>query len=108
MKIEIVKKDSAAVVRMDGDLDFNTCTGFSDKISGILDGSPSKLVLDMANVSHVDSMGLGAITKIWKVADKIQCDFALASVQKNVGKLISLINLDNRIKIFDDVDSALQ
>lgn len=107
MKIEIVKKDNAAVVRMDGDLDFNTCTGFNDKISEILDGSPSKLILDMANVSHVDSMGLGSITKIWKSTDKMQCEFGLAAVQKNVNKLISLINLDNRIKIYDDVDSAL-
>lgn len=108
MRIEIEQKNGAAVVRLDGELDFNTCVGFTDKIVGLFDQSPEKLVVDMTSVSHIDSMGLGAITRLWKDAEKTSCAFVLAGVQKNVGKLISLINLDNRIKIFEDVDSALQ
>lgn len=108
MKMEIDKKESAAVIKLDGDLDFNSSIAFTEKINALIDDAPMRLVIDMSSVGHVDSMGLGSLTKLWKAADKSGCVMVLASVQKNVGKLLSLINLDNRIKIYDTAEAALK
>jgi len=107
MKIEVQEKGKNAVIELAGDLDYNSYAAFNDRVLDLLGKEFNRIVVDMGAVGHIDSMGLGTITKLWKTADEEGKSLVLASVPGNVSKLVKLINLDQRIKIFDDVKSAL-
>ena len=107
MRIEVEEKGNNAIVAIAGDLDYNSYSSFNDKILELVDKDFKKIVVDMSSVGHIDSMGLGAVTRLWKTAGQNNSELSLACVPKNVGKLINLINLDQRIKVFDDVKNAL-
>jgi len=107
MRIEVEDKNNAAVVSLQGDLDFNSYAGFHDRMLALIDNKVAKIVVNLGAVGHIDSMGLGTLTKLWKIGELGGVSVVLAAVPPNVGKLIKLINLDNRMKVFDTTDSAL-
>lgn len=107
MEIDLKEQKNAAVISMKGDLDYNSYKEFSKIVGELIDKKTQRIVLCMEKVTHIDSMGLGSITKLWKTADQAGISIVLASVPKNIHNMIKLVNLDRRILIFDTVDTAL-
>jgi anti-anti-sigma factor len=107
MNFESIRKDKAAIFVLKGDLDFHSYRDLKESIEKALDARLSPVVLDMEGVTHVDSMGLGTLTKLWKKAHEGGQSFYLASCSKNVEKMIHLVNLDNRIRLFPNTEDAL-
>lgn len=106
MEIDRKDRDNAAILSLKGDIDFNSYKNFNKAVSELIENKTARVVLAMAGVTHIDSMGLGAITKLWKVADMAGQSLVLAEVPKNIRNMIKLVNLDKRIQIFDTVDEA--
>ncbi len=106
MKITTDKKDRGVIVRLDGELDYHSYKGFEDVMYKLIDEKTGPIVLDLEAVVHIDSMGLGSITKLWKNSHKEELDFILAAVPANIGKMLKLINLDGRIPVIETVDAA--
>ena len=107
MEIDLKEQSNAAVINMKGDLDFNSYKNFNAAISELIDKKTPRIILVMTQVTHIDSMGLGSITKLWKTADQLGLLLALADVPKNIRNMIKLVNLDKRIQIFDTLEEAL-
>jgi len=108
MDINISNVDDGAVLALKGELDYNSYKDFNAKVLDLIDKKTKKIIIDMAGVEHIDSMGLGAVTKLWKIADENGLSLFLSGVPANVRKMIKLVNLDKRIKIFDGVRDALK
>lgn len=106
METNLIYEKETAVLAVKGDLDYNSYKEFNTCVMGLIDKKTKKTVIVMAGVGHIDSMGLGAITKLWKIADENGLLLMLAEVPKNIQKMIKLINLDRRIQIFDTVRQA--
>jgi anti-anti-sigma factor len=107
MEIEMKEQANAVVLNLKGDLDFNSYKNFNAAITELFEKKTPRVILAMTQVTHIDSMGLGAITKLWKTADQLGLVFALAEVPKNIRNMIKLVNLDKRIAIFDTITEAL-
>lgn len=67
--------------------------------SAVRKAIPAKktVVLDLSNVSHMDSSGLGALVGLWVSAQKAGCELKLVSLSQRVKELLHLTSLD---KIF--------
>ncbi len=107
MELNLKEQKNTAIINMKGDLDYNSYKEFNKIVSGLIDIKTQRIILEMANVTHIDSMGLGAITKLWKTADQLGLSIVLAAVPKNIHNMIKLVNLDRRILIFENVEAAL-
>jgi anti-anti-sigma factor len=50
-------------------------------------------VLDLSNVTHVDSTGLGALLGAWKSAQSKGCELEIANLNPRVEKLVEITKL---------------
>ena len=53
--------DGTAVLSLYGEADLHVAGELRDRLSAVLDGGPSSLVLDLSGVTFVDSMTLGIL-----------------------------------------------
>ncbi len=107
--MEITSKidNESAVFTLTGELDYNSYKDFNAKVGEQIERKTPKIALIMTGVSHIDSMGLGAITKLWKISEEGKLSLVLVDVPKNVRNMIKLVNLDRRIQLFDTLEEAL-
>ncbi len=109
MKYSIDKKSDYAVFRLEED-NLNSLIAPDLKSEFIYlsnEGVPN-LILDLSDVSYVDSSGLSAIltaNRLWKAPG----EFILTGIeQPNVVKLIEISRLDSVLRILPDVDSSIE
>ena len=57
-----------------------------------------RIVLDLSNVTHVDSTGLGALLGAWTAAKSKGCDVEMANLNPRVEKLVEITKLDTVFK----------
>ena len=87
-------------------IDVITTKYFNEQMSEILNEESSKLVLNMAQIMHIDSSGIGALIGLMK---KFGRDFiALSDVRKGVKKILGVARLDKVFSIHDDELKAVE
>ena len=57
-----------------------------------------RIVLDLSNVTHVDSTGLGALLGAWTATHSQGCDLEIANLSTRVEKLVEITKLDSVFK----------
>src|SRR6266849_7690248 len=57
--------DGVAIVDVDGEIDVFTCGMLRDRLLALVDEGHSSLVVDLGNVSFIDSTGLGVLVGVW-------------------------------------------
>ena len=72
MTIDLTRSGSTLVVKVHGELDLSTSPVFRDKIEAELarDENIRHLVLDLEDVSFIDSSGLGAVLGRFKASQR--------------------------------------
>ncbi len=64
LNYDIVTKDEI-IVRIQGDLDINTCDEFRDDLLEEYKKNPKDIRIDATDLSFIDSTGLGALIKVY-------------------------------------------
>lgn len=54
----------------------------------------TRIVLDLSNVTFIDSTGLGALFSLWSAAQNKSCDLEIVNLNPRVEKLVGLTKLD--------------
>jgi anti-sigma B factor antagonist len=54
----------------------------------------TRIVLDLSNVTFVDSTGLGALFSLWSAAQSKACELEIVNLNPRVEKLIGMTKLD--------------
>ncbi|MET7421343.1 STAS domain-containing protein [Dactylosporangium sp. NPDC005555] len=66
------------VIRLDGELDLATRDHLSEAVRAVLPVfRPRTLTVDLAEVTVLDSAGIGALVSCWKVAQEAGCKLSL-------------------------------
>ncbi len=107
MQLEERQSGDVTIVRVTGDITLNKGGDvlLKDKIQSLVQQDRKKIVLDLGNVSYVDSAGLGQLVQVY-------------ATTKNHGGALKLINLTKRLKdllvvsklltVFDSFDSEAE
>jgi anti-anti-sigma factor len=69
---------------------------------GQTDAITFKIVLDLSNVTHVDSTGMGALLGTWRAAQSKGCNLEIANLNPRVEQLVRITKLDtvfNRARV---------
>jgi anti-sigma B factor antagonist len=82
-------RDTTADVALSGELDMAAAFRLESEVDRIL-GAPgiAALVLDLANVSFVDSAGLGSLLSIREQASRRGIDFGVAAMSEPVRRIL--------------------
>jgi anti-sigma B factor antagonist len=101
-------RDGWRVVQVTGEIDVHTGPTLRDHLlSALAQGEPD-LIIDLAEVSFLDSSGLGVLVTAHKRARAAEGELRLASCQPSVATIFQITALDRAFAIYSTVDEALQ
>jgi anti-sigma B factor antagonist len=93
------------VVKISGDIDAYHSAAFKQKVMEHMENTDKKyIVLDMSEVSYIDSAGLGSIVSLIKESKKLEKELVLVSLKKQIKKIFEMTKLDKIIRMEDTIE----
>ena len=99
--------DEPNVLPLDGEIDLHISPRVSAALAGMIDKKPQRLVVDLSNVTYIDSSGLAVLIEGMQNVEAYGGKFILAVIQDNVKPIFEIARLDQVFIIFPHVDAAL-
>jgi anti-sigma B factor antagonist len=103
----IEERPGAAIVSLTGEIDYNLSHKLLDALNGVVEKRPQRLIIDLADVQHMDSSGLGTLVKIFQQVNGYKGKMALVAMNDRVRNAFEITRLDQFFAIHDTVDEAL-
>jgi anti-sigma B factor antagonist len=92
LKVDVEQNGDTAVVHCSGKL----VAGVNDllyfEVSRVIPGS-KRIVLDLSDLTHMDSMGLGTIVRLYVSTKSAGCQLELINLGKRIRDLLGMTNL---------------
>jgi anti-sigma B factor antagonist len=101
------KMDGVTVVYLSGAILFGEeSASLRTLVKDQLDKS-NQIVLDLGDVTYIDSGGLGTLVALYASARKIGGDIRLARVGRRAGEVLQITKLITLFEVFDKTESAV-
>ncbi len=97
----------AVLLRLEGSLVRHEDQELELLIRELIDRHCRRFVLDFNLVDFIDSAGIGLIMKFAALIEKAGGALLLCNPQDNVQNVFSMLGIESRFKIFDDLAKAL-
>ena len=101
------RKDRLNVLPLEGEIDLHVSPGIADSLRQMSAKKPKRLIVDLTNVTYVDSSGLAVLIEGMQNAQEYNGQFALVGLQETVHAIFEMARLDQVFQIFPTVDAAL-
>lgn len=95
------------VVDLSGEIDLDTGALVRDALLGTISGGSHRLVLDMTEVTFIDSSGLNMLVSTYRRLQLVDGDIRLVISSKRVLDTFQMTGLDRFFTIAPTVDEAL-
>jgi anti-sigma B factor antagonist len=82
---------------LEGELDLATCSVLDAAIQSLCADGAEEIVLDLSELSFVDSSGLRTVLTAIKLCEEHRCEFALTSARPQAQRLFSVSGLLDRL-----------
>src|SRR5207248_9926797 len=113
-----MKKDTASskitslnspsnVVPLKGEIDLHVSPTVTAALTEVIDQKPERLVVDLSEVTYIDSAGLAALIQAMQKVEGYGGKFMLSGLQETVRSIFEISRLDQSLQIFPDADAAL-
>jgi anti-sigma B factor antagonist len=111
MQIDVAIDHGTVIVRPRGDrLDIEEAAEFRGMLLSLIEQGHRQLVIDLADVTFIDSSGLGALVSALKTLKRSSSggDVRLARVQAPMVSLLEIIRLNRVFSSYPSVEQAVQ
>jgi anti-sigma B factor antagonist len=92
LTLDVAHAGEVVVVRCNGKLVAGVHDVLHTKVHQLIPGS-KRIVLDLTNLTRVDSMGLGTLVRLYVSCRHAGCSFELINLGKQVRQLLGTTNL---------------
>jgi anti-sigma B factor antagonist len=92
LTLEIERAGDVAIVQCRGRLVAGVNDFLYNQVSRLLPDA-RRIVLDLTDLTHMDSMGLGALIRLYVSARSAGCDLELINLGKRIRQLLGVTNL---------------
>jgi anti-sigma B factor antagonist len=92
LQIDVVKSPEEILVRCSGRINSSTSGNLQTTVRSIIPQT-KRVVLDLTEVSYMDSSGLGAIVSIYLSARRQECELKLINLNQRLKELFRLTKL---------------
>jgi anti-sigma B factor antagonist len=100
-------QDRPDVLPLKGEIDLHVSPIVTASLNAIIEKKPERLVIDLSDVSYIDSAGLAALIQAMQKVEAYGGKFLLAGLQETVRSIFEISRLDQVFQVFPDVDTAL-
>jgi anti-sigma B factor antagonist len=99
--------DGVAVAAPVGRLDLLSAAAFKGRLAKTIAEGQKRLVIDMGQVTFLDSSGLGALIGVLKSARQAGGDMRIAGLDEQARIVLELTTLDRVLTPYASVDEAM-
>lgn len=85
---------NVVVLSLSGDVDLNASPALRQDLLSVADAKPSKVVLEMAGVSYMDSSGISALVELMQRLKRSRGDLVLCALAPRVRGILDTARLD--------------
>jgi anti-sigma B factor antagonist len=98
LKLQTSTRDGETVIQCAGALISANAAALKNYVKEVIPHA-QRVVLDLNEVSRMDSVGLGTIVGLYVSARKAKCELALINYNKSIKELLGVTNL---LSVFED------
>ncbi len=99
--------DNTVVIDAEGEIDLNRSAAFQHDLLKVLDKKPQRVVINLADVSYMDSSGVASLVKLLSRVRKSGVSLHLAGLTDRVRSVFEITRLDSVFSIHANVAEAL-
>lgn len=99
LTLDVEQKGNVYLVRCHGRLVWGVCEVLYDRVHLLIPGS-TRIVLDLSDLTFIDSMGLGTLVRLYVSAKRAGSCVELINLGKQVRELLGLTHL---LSVFGDM-----
>src|SRR5215469_5201183 len=99
--------DRPNVLPLKGEIDLHVSPVVTASLNAMIDRKPERMVIDLSDVTYIDSAGLAALIQAMQKVEGYGGKFLLAGLQETVRSIFEISRLDQVFQIFPDADTAL-
>ena len=107
LRVDTEDRGDHAVITAAGEIDAATADSVANAVSGALHEGYATVLLDFAQVTFIDSTGLGVLVRSHRAAVARGSRFAVVHPNPTTRKLIGVLGLDQLLNVFDSPEDAL-
>ena len=94
-------------IRISGVLDRRLSTLMREEMAHrAQDGQTAAMIIDLSDVSQIDSMGIGMLVSAFRSCQARNMEFALVGVRENAGEILRITGLDAILPIHASCEEA--
>jgi len=97
---EISKDGSTVTIKPCCDIVASVLDGLKAELKGILEGGPSKLIIDFEGIDMIDSMGIGILIATYNSLKKQNATLELTNVSAEIANLLRNMRLNQYFHIY--------
>lgn len=108
LTVEVLNKPAGTVVRIAGRAGAPEAEHLEEQLVRIADLKPRRIVLDLAGLEFLSSVGVSALLRLHRVAKDNGADLRFAAASPTIRTLLRAVKLDALISMHDTVEDALK
>ena len=98
LKLDVESSPAGALVHCSGKITATTTSILLDQVRPLIPET-KRIEMDLAQVSYIDSSGLGAIVRLWSTAGKSGCTFQITNLAPRIKELLSMTSLASLFQV---------
>ncbi|MFA4973512.1 MAG: STAS domain-containing protein [bacterium] len=108
MNIEVKQQGDIQVMHCGGSLDADTVTSFKKVAYDLVGAGSTRIVIDCANLTFIDSMGLGVLISLLRRVRQRNGDVKVASLSDEVKTIFEVTRLHRLFEVCADWNTAVR
>lgn len=108
MDYRIDTEGAVKLVRLSGPVDVSQALALRELLGAQIDGPGARVLVDLSEVTLIDSSGIGVMVSAHRRADGAGAAFALAGAGATVARVFSLTRTDRLLRLFDSVPEGVE
>jgi len=109
MRIEtsLRNRDGVPILDVTGEIDIYTTPQFKEAVSAAIDENKPSIVINMANVTYMDSSGFGTLLSATKRLRPVDGALYLANCNDSIQRMLQITRLNTIFGVYPSEDAAL-
>ena len=107
METRILKVGSVEIVKVSGVVDSETVDEFSSSLASLVEKGEFQILLDIEELSYINTAGLSVIADVFKKARQNQGSLKILNAPEPIKELLDIVRFTRIIDLFDDEEEAL-
>lgn len=107
MEHEITQEGAVTVVHLHGPIDVSRSMELRELLGAKIDSASARVLLDLSDVSLIDSSGIGILVTAHRRADGQGARFALAGAAGTVARVFEMTRTNKLLSLYPSVDEGV-